>query len=912
MALTVGTRLGSYEIVGTLGAGGMGEVYRATDTKLKRSVAIKVLQSAVASNVERLARFQREAELLAALNHPNIGQIYGIHDVDGAKALVMELVEGPTLADRIAHGPIPLAETLAIAQQIADALESAHERGIVHRDLKPANIKVRDDGTVKVLDFGLAKAVSADSSISISDLPSRSPTITSPAMTHAGVILGTAAYMSPEQARGKAVDARADVWAFGCVLYEMLTARRAFAGDEVSDALASVLARDPDWDVVPASLVGLLKKCLEKDPRKRLRHIGDWELLVGTPDRAITQAPASRSAWIWPATTAAAIATATGIAAMAWTSRAAPAASPHLRINLQLPSTVAVPARPTIYVSPDGRRAAIRTRGAADGPAAPERLWLWSFDAGTATPIAGTEGARRVFWSPDGRYLAGVVGGALKKFDTSGGPGQTIASALDLKTGASGFGGAWNRANVLLVESEEGGLHRVSADGGMPAEVTRAAAGELHHELAVFLPDDRHFLYFRHTRNPEQMGIFVGDLNAPPADQSPTRLLAADDGLSYIEDPEGGDGVVLFMRQGTLLAQRFDPAALQLRGSPIAVAADVSSIAGEGWLSASRSGSVLVFGTGFVATALRAVVPTWVDRSGRETPLPLRPHNYQYPRISPDGKRLAVAQESERPEESDLWVYTVETGAAVRLTHAGRNTLPVWSSNGERIVFSSTQDLPTGTLPVGAGQWGNLYAIRSDGTGNVERLTTDPEISQALSGVSPDGRQLFYTKVISVGSHWEITRVALDQNGSQTTLLPGPFRRSSAEVSPDGGLIAYRSDDTGAFEIYVQTYPDMNAKIPVSIGGGDSPVWSADGRELFYRAGERVMAVEVTRQPTLRAAPPRELFRGAYVNPAAGGRQYHVGPDGRFVVLKRVTTDATAAQPRIVLDVNWLRALKER
>ena len=888
----------------------MGEVYRATDTKLKRSVAIKVLQSAVASNVERLARFQREAELLAALNHPNIGQIYGIHDVDGAKALVMELVEGPTLADHIAHGPIPIAETLAIAKQIADALESAHERGIVHRDLKPANIKVRDDGTVKVLDFGLAKAISGDSATSSSDVASISPTITSPALTHVGLILGTAAYMSPEQARGKAVDARADVWAFGCVLYEMLTGTRAFSGDDVSDALASVLARDPNWNVVPPTVVGLLKKCLEKDPRKRLRHIGDWELLVGPADRAIDQPRASSRAWIWPLLTAAATTTAAAIGIAAWTSRAALVESPRLRINPQLPSSVALPARPTISVSPDGRRAAIRTRGAADGPAAPERLWLWSFDAGTATPIAGTEGARRFFWSPDGRYLAGVVGGALKKFDTSGGPGQTIASGLDLKTGASGFGGAWNKANILLVESEEGGLHRVSADGGTPTEVTRAAAGELHHELPVFLPDDRHFLYFRHSRNPEQMGIFVGDLNAPAADQPPTRLLAADDGLCYVEDPEGGDGVVLFMRQGTLLAQRFDPAALELRGSPIAVAADVSSIAGEGWVSASRSGSLLVYGTGFIATGLRAATLTWVDRSGRETPLPLRPHNYQYPRISPDGKRLAVAQESERPEESDLWVYNVETGAALRLTHAGRNTLPVWSSNGERIIFSSTQDrLPGTSAP---GQWGNLYSIRSDGTGNVERLTTDADISQALSGISPDGRQLFYTKVISVANHWEITRVALDKNGSQTTLLPGRFRRSSAEVSPDGGLIAYRSDDTGAFEIYVQTYPDMDAKIPVSIGGGDSPVWSADGKELFYRAGERVMAVEVTRQPTLRAAPPRELFRGAYVNPTAGGRQYHVGPDGRFVMLKRVTTDATPAQPRIVLDVNWLKALQER
>ncbi len=363
MALTVGSRLGSYEIVGALGAGGMGEVYRATDTKLKRGVAIKVLPAAMSSDVERLARFQREAEMLAALNHPNIGQIYGIHDTDGATALVMELVEGPTLADRIAGGPIPRAEALAIAKQIADALEAAHEHGIVHRDLKPSNIKVREDGTVKVLDFGLAKALASDPTTTL-DSVSRSPTITSPAMTHVGVILGTAAYMSPEQARGKAVDRRADIWAFGCVLYEMLTGTRAFAGEETSDVLASLLVRDPNWDAAPASIVGLLKRCLEKDPKKRLRHIGDWELLIEQlPDRTIEPARRGARAWMWPVTMVVTTATAIAIAVAAWTARATPAESPRLRINPQLPSTVVLPARPNITVSPDGRRAAIQTRG---------------------------------------------------------------------------------------------------------------------------------------------------------------------------------------------------------------------------------------------------------------------------------------------------------------------------------------------------------------------------------------------------------------------------------------------------------------------------------------------------------------------------------------------------------------------
>jgi Tol biopolymer transport system component len=299
----------------------------------------------------------------------------------------------------------------------------------------------------------------------------------------------------------------------------------------------------------------------------------------------------------------------------------------------------------------------------------------------------------------------------------------------------------------------------------------------------------------------------------------------------------------------------------------------------------------------------------WVDRAGGETPLPLSPHNFQQPRLSPDGKRLAIAQETERPGENDLWVYNVETGAALRLTHQGTNGLPVWSGNGEQIFFSSTKDLPFAVV-AGQGQWGNLYSVRSDGNGEVVRLTSDVETSQALSGISPSGRQLFYTKVITVANHWEITRVDLDNGGLQSTLWPGRFRRSSAEVSPDGGLISYRSDETGTFEIYVQTYPEMDAKIPVSIGGGDSPVWSADGRELFYRVGERVMAVEVTRQPALRATTPRELFRGAYVNPGTGGRHYHVGPDGRFIMLKRGTAAAAPDERKIVLEVNWLDALR--
>ena len=907
----IGDSLGPYRILEKLGEGGMGQVYRATDTTLKRSVAIKVLPPTVSSNIERLARFQREAEVLASLNHPNIAQIYGLHQADGAKALVMELVEGPTLADRIARGPIPLAETLGIAKQIADALESAHEHGIVHRDLKPANIKVRDDGTVKVLDFGLARGFS-DSTTTSPDSLAMSPTLTSPAMTQVGMILGTAAYMSPEQARGKAVDARADVWAFGCVLYEMLTGKRAFTGEEVSDALASVLARDPNWDAAPASVVALLKKCLEKDPKKRLRHIGDWELLLVQPtERTIAPERRSAGAWGWPIATALVTATAIAVAVVAWTARSTPSEGLRLRINPQLPSTIVLPTTPNIEVSPDGRRAAIVTRGTTDGPAIADQIWLWSLDTGTATPLAGTEGAHRFFWSPDGRFLAAVIGGVLKKFDTSGGPSQTVVTGLQPEeAGVTGFGGAWNKDNVILLESARGGLTRLSADGGSPTEVTRIGAADLHDELPTFLPDDRHFLYFRHARDPEQMGIYVGDLEAPPADQRQTRVLAADDGLLYLEDREGGDGIVLFTRRGTLLAQRFDAAALEFRGSPIAIAADLSSGSGNGWLSASRSGSVLVYATGFTVPGPGAANLTWVDRSGRDTPLPLPRHNYQYPRLSPDGKRLAVAQETERPGESDLWVYNVESGAALRLTHAGKNTLPVWSSDGERIVFSSTQHRPPNTSP--PGQWGNLYSIRSDGSGNVERLTTDADISQALSGLSPDGRHLFYTKVISVPDHWEITRVGLDKGGVQTTLLPGRFRRSSAEVSPDGGLIAYRSDDTGAFEIYVQTYPEMDAKIPVSVGGGDSPVWSVDGKELFYRAGERVMAVEVTRRPTLRATPPRELFRGTYVNPAAAGRQYHVGPDGRFVMLKRSINETAPAPPKIVLDVNWLEALQQR
>ena len=576
LALTQGARVGPYEIVSALGAGGMGEVYRARDPRLDRDVAIKILPGAFASDPDRIARFQREAKTLASLNHPNIGGIHGIEDGNGVTALVMELVEGEDLSARIRRGAIPIGEALPIARQIADALQAAHDNGIIHRDLKPANIKLRPDGTVKVLDFGLAKAMEPAGGL---PAVTESPTITTPAMTRAGIILGTAAYMSPEQARGNPLDARTDIWSFGCVLYEMLTGRRAFAGDDVSDVLASILAREPDLAALPAgapaSIRRLLRRCLEKDRTARLHDIADARLEIGdamarvdpdvdaVPPASGGRRTGERLAWIGV------LAAVTLALAASWTPAFRPVAvASEMRVDIATPPTTAPQ---SLAISPDGRTIAFVAT--ADDRA---RLWLRSLESGASRPIAGTDGAEFPFWSPDSRAVGFFADGRLRRVDVDGGSVQTIAIA------AEGEGGTWNRDNVILFASLGSPISRVPATGGEPVALPRLAqrGSDFSPE---FLPDGNHFLYYVRG-NPEFRGTYIGTLDGT---LEPRRLLDTDSGAIY-----AASGHLLFVRQGTLYAQAFDPGSLAITGHPVSVAERVANNPGRPAVSVSRAGSI--------------------------------------------------------------------------------------------------------------------------------------------------------------------------------------------------------------------------------------------------------------------------------------------------------------------------------
>ena len=678
MPLNAGDRFaGHFEVTGPLGAGGMGEVYRARDTRLNRDVALKILPDAFAADPDRLARFQREAELLASLNDPNIAQIHGIEEDGGTRALVLELVDGATLEERIARGPIPLDEALGIAAQIADALEAAHGAGVIHRDLKPANVKVRGDGTVKVLDFGLAKVLEAGPA---SGPPHDSPTMAT-AATQLGVIVGTAAYMSPEQARGRPVDRRADVWAFGAVVYEMLTGRRAFEGDDVTGILAEVIKTEPAWaslsDDVPRAVSGVLRRCLAKDPGERLRDIGDVRLgLLGAfddPDRPAAAPPPTagpgwrrRAAELAGAALLAAVAAGLGVRSLP-----APEPPPPAPVRFTIPASPNV--GPIVELSPDGRYLAYLEGDESREP----HLWVHSLASGDARPLAGTEVVGvPPFWSPDGRFIAFSDGSTLKRVDVAEGVVESIGDA-------PGFlGGSWNE-NGVIVFGGQTGIMQVPAAGGTPTPVTALdeARGDAGHAAPRFLPDGRHFLYVRVSTDQSVNGLYVGALGVDPAEQDPTRLLATGLTAAYA-GPTASTGVgrLLFMEDRRLLAQPFDHTRLQLAGSPTVVAEDVGSFNFWASFSVSRTGTVAWRGAD-TAGSVR-----WLEPTGDEWPPGAigslnAPRN---PRLSPDGRRLALV------EDGDLWVFDLDGRPPIRLTFDDFGTAtPVWTPDGSRIVYEA-------------------------------------------------------------------------------------------------------------------------------------------------------------------------------------------------------------------------------
>jgi Tol biopolymer transport system component len=824
MTVSAGDKLGPYEILEPLGAGGMGEVYRAHDPRMGRDVAIKIAP-------ERFSeRFEREVHAVAALNHPNVCTI---HDV-GPNYLVMELVEGPTLAERIRQGPIPLEEALEIARQIADALEAAHEKGIVHRDLKPQNIKLKPDGTVKVLDFGLAKLGAAGAGAPSPD----SPTLTMNA-TQVGGLLGTAAYMSPEQARGKAVDRRADIWAFGVVLYEMLSGKDLFAGDTVADVLAAVVVREPDWKSVPARVQPLLRHCLEKDPRRRVRDISDAMLLLDATPPAETAAPRK---WLWLSSAAAGLFL-LALAALALVHfREAPPPADTVRFQIPLPADVSFTQSSMFALSPDGRMLAFSGFG-SDGVT---RIWIRSLDSLSARSLPGVEiapGTSTFFWSADSRFVAFESDGKLKKSDISGGPAQTVCD-----TPGDVIGGSWNRDDVILFGSAPG-VMRVPAGGGAPVAVTAAAPRGTAHGFPRFLPDGRHFLYLA-SHGQGDHAIYAGVLDAKPEQQSKTPLVQTDYGVAYVP----ASGHLLFVRGETLLAQRFDPGRLTLSGEPIPVVEQIGQARNFAYFSASENASLV-----FMGAPDRNRQLTWLDREGNSAATPAEPAPILSMRVSPDGAK-AAAVEAGASNQAAIWLIDLIHGPSSRFTFdSPTDVSPVWSPDGSRLAWISYR-----------GGFPGIYEKAANGSGNDALLYKFPaDAPQALTDWSHDGRFLIYNLR---GDIWALP-LAAGPAGERKPfpVIQTPALEFAAYLSPDSRWISYISNESGRQEIYVRGLnlaagaagaSPVAGKWMVSNGTLGMARWRADGKELlFLSADGAVMAVDVGAGPAFQASAPVLLFK---------------------------------------------------
>jgi Tol biopolymer transport system component len=879
-----GTRLGAYEILSSLGAGGMGEVYRAVDSNLGRHVAIKVLPDAFAEDPERLSRFDREARTLAALNHPNIAAIYGLERSASGTALVMELVEGPTLADRIALGAIPLDEAIPVATQIAEALEAAHDHNIIHRDLKPANIKVRPDGTVKVLDFGLAKLndPNVPNAPNVPSGFSMSPTIVTPAMTQAGVILGTAAYMSPEQARGRPADRRSDLWAFGCVVYEMLTGARPFAGDEVADTLAAVLRADPNWQALPPStpngLRRLLRLCLERDPRKRLQSAGDARIRLaeaadadGAPLVESRTAARTRIVWLAAAIALAVLAGAAGGYALRQPADVEPR---EQRTEIVTPATF----DPNSFaISPDGGQ--VLFVAATQGTA---RLWLRSLGATTARPLPDTDQAVYPFWSPDSRSVAFFAEGKLKRLDLGSSKSLPLADVVGMR------GGTWNSdGTVLYAAGTVGTLFRVPATGGTPAAVGTLAKGQSNHRFPVFLPDGRQFLYFA-VGTADTQGIYLGSLDAPTV----TRLTAAASAGNYLPG-----GWLVWVREGVLVAQRLDLEQRRLVGEPVTVA-DELTYDGTTFVpgvSISATGAMVYRAGGEANRELR-----WFDPAGRALEALGMPDSYLInPRVAPDGARAVAFRTVEG--NSDLWLY--DKTRTTRVTNSpASEQFAVWSPDGRQIVYRSNK---TGVY--------NLFVTSVASLGS-ERSLLDTPRDKVANDWSPDGKYLtFQDNDPQTGNAWNLWATPVDGSREPFVILSTTADERSATFSPDSQWLAYISNQSGRYEVYVRRFivpadTPADAAVPyvqVSTAGGAFPKWRSDGRALFYQSLDgQVMIAPIAASPTdVQAGTPVTIFRPSLFGSGTDvnlGRQWDVASDGRF--LANVVRDVTSS---LVFVQHW-------
>jgi serine/threonine protein kinase len=887
MGLSAGTRLGPYEILAPLGAGGMGEVYRARDTKLRRDVAIKILPQIFTSDPERLARFEREAQMLAALNHSHIGAIYGVEDGGGVRALVLELVEGETLAERLRRGAIPVAEALAIARQIADALEVAHERSIIHRDLKPANIKITPDGQVKVLDFGLAKAV-----VSNTAGPdfSQSPTLTEDG-TLEGAILGTAAYMSPEQARGKTVDKRTDIWAYGCVLYEMLTGRKAFAGETASDAIAAILEREPDWTKLPAAAPApvphLLRRCLEKDPNHRLRDIGDARLEVddalSRPPQADLQKPAimTRRNAI-SALAGAAVGAATGIFAIRRYRGAVPRNLTQFSIAMPEGEVLRASFERHLAISPDSNHIAYSGDNFYIRP-------LRDLKAVKVEGAAATEGDAP-FFSPDSRSLGFVLfepNIRIQRMALSGGAPTNVCRV------GSVAGQTWaDDDNIYFVSQMPGGMLGVPASGGQPKEVAKIdfASGEHQHRDPCALPGGKAVLFTVANADTE---TFDDAHIAVLSFQTGQKKVLVEPGMHPRYSPSGH---LVYARNGNLFAVRFDPQRLEVQGQPFTVleGALMSRNTGAANYDISAGGD-LIYAPGKADGGARTLF--WVDRNGKAERTPLPSRSYLHPRLSPDSRLLAI--EVEGPNH-DFYIYDFARDVLSKMTTDGVSHWPVWSPDGSQLVYRSR---PMGEF--------KLWQVAADRSRPPQQVLA-AGVSQSAESWSPDGRAIAYTASgIEVPPSIMVVSVGGDRPAQPFN--PTKFAQGSPKFSPDGRWLAYCSNESGKPQVYVQAYPGPGLKIQVSTDGGTDPVWRRTGGELYYRNSDSMMAVDVSTAPTFSAGRPKELWKGHYSHgmssscgaPGATSSNFDVTADGkRFLMIKDDDQD-TATSKQIVVVLGW-------
>jgi len=903
MRLAAGTRLGPFEVVSPLGAGGMGEVYRARDTKLEREVAIKILPSAFANNPERLRRFEREAQMLAALNHSHIAAIYGVENVDGNPALILELVDGPTLADRLAQGPIPLIEALTIAQQIADALVAAHEKGIVHRDLKPANIKITPAGVVKVLDFGLATPATAERSTP--DL-THSPTAVVSG-TREGVIFGTAAYMSPEQVRGLTVDKRSDIWAFGCVLYELLTGRRLVDGQSVPDVLVAVLTTEPDWTVLPpstpASIRKLLRRCLDKDSRRRMESAADVRLEIddalSTGGRTESAPPAVDAAMV-PlhlmrvrmalVAAASAIVVGTSVGAGIWLARRP---SPPRIVELTIATTPATALSVNgvdrdVAITPDGSRVVYVGNNGTE-------LFVRSLEA--LEPVSLYKGGLRgPFVSPDGQFVGFFDNtNTLKKVPITGGPPVTIATLDGPSRGA-----VWlpDDTIVFATFASRTGLQQVAAGGGPVTVLTRPdrGRGEFDHVWPEAMPDGRTALF---TILPITGGVDAAQIAAFDfRTRTQTMVMRGGSDARYV-----ASGHLVYAAGGTLRGVAFDPHTRTTRGPPLPVVPEVLTTGGAtggGVDAVMADDGTLVYVRGVSGMGAQREL-TWIDRQGREAAMAAPARVYQYPRLSPDGGRVVVWAND---LDNDLWLWDLARVMLMRLTFTPLpivDLYPVWTPDGRRVLFSSDRDGER-----------NLYMQRADGTGTAEQLTASSNLQDA-SAVTPDGARLIFTETTPQTGP-DVLQVTVMGTHTITPLVQTPATERNGIVSPDGRWLAYEANDSGQLEIYVRPYPDVTSgRWRVSSGGGTQPLWSRSGRELFYASpANALMRVSVERSSSWVATTPTMVLKDGSLITLSGnpGRSYDVSPDGQRFLVLRPANALNAPPPQLVVVEHFDALLK--